>query len=295
MQSKKKKVCRVCGKSEPEVDFEKGRIICRICRNAQRSEKGKKKRAEKRIPKPPKICKDCGKSWPEVKFEKGLRCSKCYYQRHREKTLEYQRQWSKLPEQLKKSAADMREYRAKNSERVRATTRRSYQKNKGKYRRKKRVYEKKKIKEDPIFALRKKVSQAVYQALKKKDRSKGGRSILQFLPYTMQELHEWIEKQFSAPENLTSDGKIWMTWKNWGRYDPKTWIEDDFSTHTWQVDHIIPQARFPYESMDSPLFQECWALKNLRPYSSKLNTTERDRKSTTVQKEKEENGEDQTE
>ncbi len=69
-----------------------------------------------------------------------------------------------------------------------------------------------------------------------------------------------------------------MTWENHGNYNPKTWKDDDQSTWTWHIDHIIPQSKFNYDSMEHPDFQKCWALDNLRPYSAKLNVLEGDRR-----------------
>lgn len=59
-----------------------------------------------------------------------------------------------------------------------------------------------------------------------------------------------------------------------GKYDPKTWDDNDNSTKTWQLDHIIPQADLPYTSMEDENFKKCWALENLRPLSSKQNCFE---------------------
>jgi len=47
--------------------------------------------------------------------------------------------------------------------------------------------------------------------------------------------------------------------------------ENDRTTWTWQLDHIIPQSTFKYTSMEDKKFQNCWALNNLRPYSANLN------------------------
>ena len=62
-----------------------------------------------------------------------------------------------------------------------------------------------------------------------------------------------------------------MNWDNWGVYKANGWNDDDQSTWTWQIDHIIPQSTLPYSSMNDDNFQKCWALNNLRPYSAKLN------------------------
>jgi hypothetical protein len=59
--------------------------------------------------------------------------------------------------------------------------------------------------------------------------------------YTWQTLRTHLEMQFT-PE---------MSWDNWGS--------------VWELDHIIPASSFKYESLDDPLFRECWALSNLRP------------------------------
>jgi len=77
----------------------------------------------------------------------------------------------------------------------------------------------------------------------------------------MQELKNHIEKQF----------KPWMNWNNRGPYKINEWNDNDPTTWTWQIDHIIPQAKLPYTSMDDENFKKCWALENLRPLSAKLN------------------------
>lgn len=65
-----------------------------------------------------------------------------------------------------------------------------------------------------------------------------------------------------------------MNWDNWGSYVVESWDDDDPLTWKWNIDHIIPHCTFEYDSMEHPDFQKCWALSNLRSYSSKLNITE---------------------
>jgi hypothetical protein len=84
----------------------------------------------------------------------------------------------------------------------------------------------------------------------------------------MEELKQHLEKQFEP----------WMNWNNWTNYNPKTWKDEDLTTWTWNIDHIIPQCDLKYTSMDEENFFKCWALENLRPYSAKLNIIEQDRK-----------------
>jgi hypothetical protein len=135
------------------------------------------------------------------------------------------------------------------------------QENKGELQSKKREYKKIKRQNDPAFKLRGLVSNAIFQALKYAGSSKDGSSIFQYLPYSMQELKEHLEKQFEP----------WMTWNNWGVYDPKTWDDNNQATWTWHIDHIVAQTKLPYVSMTDENFQKCWALENLRPLSSKQN------------------------
>jgi hypothetical protein len=116
---------------------------------------------------------------------------------------------------------------------------------------------------DPFYRLRNLVSRSVSRMLKSTLSKKGG-SIKNKLPYSIQELKEHLEAQFES----------WMHWNNQGKYNPKTWIDNDQNTWTWQVDHIIPQSDLPYVSMEDDNFKKCWALDNLRPLSSKMNIIE---------------------
>jgi hypothetical protein len=122
-------------------------------------------------------------------------------------------------------------------------------------------YHKKRRKSDPSFALRNDLSTIVGRALKSNVGSKFGKSIMECLPYGVEELKEHLEKQFES----------WMTWDNHGKYSAQTWDDDDPSTWTWQLDHIIPHSTFIYTSMEDQEFKDCWALSNLRPLSAKKN------------------------
>ena len=114
---------------------------------------------------------------------------------------------------------------------------------------------------DPFYRLRNLVSRSVNRMLKLNCSSKKGGSIKDKLSYSIEELKEHIEKKFEP----------WMTWDNQGKYDPKTWNDNDPTTWTWHLDHIIPQSDLPYSSMEDENFKKCWSLENLRPLSSKIN------------------------
>lgn len=114
---------------------------------------------------------------------------------------------------------------------------------------------------DSIFKLRKRISDGIRIAFKRQGHSKGGISVFDHLNYSIEELKAHIEAKFEP----------WMTWQNHGNYSVKTWDDNDTSTWTWQLDHIIPQASLPFSSMEDENFKKCWALENLRPYSAKQN------------------------
>ncbi len=118
-----------------------------------------------------------------------------------------------------------------------------------------------KRKNDPAFKLRADMSSAISRMLKLNISSKNGNSVLDFLPYSFEQLKEHLEKLFES----------WMTWNNQGKYNSNNWNDIDQTTWTWQLDHIIPQSDLPYLSMTDGNFQKCWALDNLRPLSAKQN------------------------
>lgn len=109
----------------------------------------------------------------------------------------------------------------------------------------------KKEKNNPIRRLRLNVSLSILSHIKNNKGYKNGNSILNYLPYTIEELKAHIESQWLIP------GNEWMNWENHGQASS--------TIKTWQIDHIIPQTALPYDSMEHPNFLKCWSLSNLRP------------------------------
>jgi hypothetical protein len=109
---------------------------------------------------------------------------------------------------------------------------------------------------DPVRKLRHMASRSIRKALKSKKEG----SMIKYLPYTISELKLHLESLWEP----------WMSWNNYGGRpnDPKK---------TWWIDHIIPQSRFPYKSMNDPLFAECWKLSNLRPLEKIANISKGDK------------------
>ena len=137
---------------------------------------------------------------------------------------------------------------------------------------------KEKRKKNVIYNLRINVSNTINKMLKYNSSSKRGRSIKEYLPYTIEELKQHLERLFSHPNNLDMNGNVWMTWGNRGIYNPQTWDDNDPTTWTWQLDHRIAQSKLPYTSMEDENFKKCWALENLHPLSAKINIQDGNRR-----------------
>lgn len=129
------------------------------------------------------------------------------------------------------------------------------------------AYAKDRRKKDFAYKLRNSISNRVGGVIKNNLFFKNKNSILKFLPYSMNELKLYLESKFES----------WMNWNNYGNYNKKTWNDEDQSTWKWNIDHIIPQSKLQYSSMEDENFKKCWALENLRPYSAKQNLIDGDR------------------
>ena len=114
---------------------------------------------------------------------------------------------------------------------------------------------------DINFNLFEKIRSAIKITIRRNKGSKNNKSSIKYLPYTIEELKQYLEGLFEP----------WMNWANWGRYDKKTWNDNDPTTWKWQIDHIIPKSDLPHNNMEHPNFIKCWSLSNLRPYSAKQN------------------------
>ncbi len=131
----------------------------------------------------------------------------------------------------------------------------NYKANKDKVKVNRRLYMRGRRHKDVFLKLHEFVSKRIHSKLKR------GKSTLECLPYTIEELKKHLESKFES----------WMTWDNYGTYRVDIWKDNDRSTWSWQIDHIIPRSRLPYYSLGDDNFTACWALSNLRPLSSKHN------------------------
>jgi hypothetical protein len=212
-----------------------------------------------------KVCSICGKEKPLTLdfFMRGTNqkvpywynfCKECYNKKAKVKNSKYRKKNKEILKVKKK------EYYQNNKNDPEFQETRRQSRHNGKSRR--RENEKLKRKIDPIFRLRDNVRTMIRLMIFNNYGSKSGSSINEYLPFTIQELKKHLENQFEP----------WMTWDNHGKYNVKIWNDNDQSTWTWQIDHIVPQSELPYQSMNDNNFQKCWSLSNLRPLSAKTNS-----------------------
>lgn len=133
--------------------------------------------------------------------------------------------------------------------------------NKPSIRESKNKYKANKRKNNICFRLGEIVGGHIYKALKNSGTAKTGRS-WDKLNYTKDDLKFHIESQFV----------YWMNWNNHGLYCAENWDINDENTWKWQIDHIIPHSKLPYDNLDHINFKICWHLKNLRPLIAIQNT-----------------------
>lgn len=91
---------------------------------------------------------------------------------------------------------------------------------------------------NPAFRLNEAFSSGIRQALKD---NKAGRHWESLVLYNLEQLRKHLENQFTSK----------MNWNNFGSY--------------WEIDHIIPQNLFSFNTEKDKDFQICWSLINLRP------------------------------
>lgn len=166
------------------------------------------------------------KKWKEDNREIVLEKSKKYYLKNRDKILSWQKE---------------------NRERVNIAHRRWVLKNKDQEYKRIQECRKKRLAKDPILKMRMNVSRAIGFCLKAQNETKNSATWTR-LPYTPRQLKDHLESLWEP----------WMTWENYGR--PNSIVKK-----TWNIDHIVPQSKLLYDSMDHPNFLECWKLDNLRP------------------------------
>ncbi len=160
-----------------------------------------------------------------------------------------------------KIAIQQKEYYINNREHLLSKGNNYYWKNKNTVNEKANKRQKARRKLDLCFKLKHYVSCSIRLKLRSLLSKKNGKSCLDFLPYSINELKNHIENHFES----------WMNWDNWGAYNSTSWDDDNPTTWTWQLDHIIPHSTFRYRDIECDEFKRCWKLSNLRPFNAKQN------------------------
>ena len=249
--------------------------VCSKCKIEKHSDLYNKNRSE---------CRQCQKELKQSKKDQISESGKFYYKNNKEKINSNHREYhknnkdkinerkkiyqlsKKISEPLKVKIPKIK--KGVDKERAKLKQRIRYENNKNKILEQSYVYANNRRKIDPVFKLRKNISIYIRKALKNNNSSKRGYSITNFIPYTIQELKDYLESLFEP----------WMNWDNHGKYNSKNWNDNDFRTWTWNIDHIIPQSKLPYTNMEEENFRKCWALENLRPLSAKQNLLDSNRR-----------------
>lgn len=210
-----------------------------------------------------KVCNSCklNKEYSQFRTRKNIHNTKTVYFRNICKICEKVYDKLRKLKSKNKSKLNRKNYYLLNKIKENNNSKIYYNSNKLKINKARGIYHNRKMINDPSYRLRYLVSKSIYKALKKQNLSKNNSSIWKYLNYNKNDLKIHIENLF---EN-------WMNWNNWGRYNAQTWDDNDESTWTWNIDHIIPQSKLPYQNMEDINFKKCWALNNLRPYSAKRN------------------------
>jgi len=186
-----------------------------------------------------------------------------YYNNHKEKISEHNKKFNEKNKEKNRERAS--KYYYENKEKINEGAREKRKNLTDEERKKqaeyKKEWKKQKLINDPIYKLRENVSHLIYMYLTGNSSGKYGKSSINCLPYTIEELKTHIESLFEP----------WMNWNNQGVYRVDLWNDNDPSTWKWQLDHIIPHSSIKYESLDDEKFKKAWALENLRPLSAKQN------------------------
>jgi hypothetical protein len=264
------KTCTKCKVNKLEEDFSPSQLKLQSSRCKECVSIVNKEWRDKN----PEKVKENSRSWYENNTERAKARTSQWKKDNPEKNAANSRNWSKNnPE--KKAAMD-KKYREENLVKVREMEKRWRKENpeKKKASNKKwaeenyeqileyqKQYLMEKYHNDPAHRNRVLASAKINEMLKSQGSSKKGHSFLGYVEWTLEELCSWIANQFEP----------WMNWDNQGRYDSKTWEDNDPGTWKWQLDHIIPHSDLPYDNMEHPNFKKAWALSNLRPLSAKQN------------------------
>lgn len=188
-------------------------------------------------------CKGCGNKRSAKRQQENREKCQCsslkWYRENREKVREQQAKYYQRNKEKRRQK--VKEYYQDNSEHIKERQRKYSSLPETKKMVNKRI--KRRRKEDASFRMRDNVSSMIRRYIRKAGAAKDN-TTWTALPYTPRELREHLESQFED----------WMSWENYGNGEG-----------CWNIDHIAPQSKLLYDSLEHPNFLKCWALDNLRP------------------------------
>lgn len=256
------KVCSKCGVKQPSSNFNRNMSSidglscnCKQCKKVYRQKNrdvlleksrayNKKVAESEKIKVDGRICSQCNTYKPSCEFWKSKHTRDGLYPI----CIECKKKMEQTPERKENRAKCVKEWKENNRDR---------------YRKNINDWDKKERETNPIYKLRRNTMHAIVATLRKNGRGEQfgrlSKAIFDHLPYTVDELKEHLESQFES----------WMTWDNWGKYDP--------NQKTWQIDHILPQSKFPFSNFEEENFKKLWELSNLRPLETIENITKGNR------------------
>lgn len=206
MKGLPKKLCSRCGNKKPLTDFYKHKghsfgvsAVCKSCKRIRQKMYGAEHREEK-------------KNYDKIYRTKCKEKIQAYHDNRKDKRKAYNKIYNAEHKEERKI------YSAKNKEKTNGIQR-------------------KRLKEDPMFRLKRYTSAAIWASLQTGKNSRRWESLV---GYSINDLKKHIEKQFV-------DG---MTWNNYGE---------------WHIDHKIPISVFNFTKPEHEDFKKCWDLNNLQP------------------------------
>jgi hypothetical protein len=183
-------------------------------------------------------CKQCVKEYDTIYKKQNKEKLQQYYIDNKEKINEQSKEYySSNKEKLLKKHTQY----GKDNPEVRRKATAKYLKNNSEYY---KTYRKERYHNDPQFKLRITLGVRLNKALKTHNKST---SVLNLIGCSINELKEYIEKQFNNGIN----------WENHGIY--------------WEVDHILPCDSFDLTNIEQQ--KQCFHYTNLQPLTKKHNRT----------------------
>ena len=190
------KVCNKCNTEKDVTEFEKWRKVCKTCKKEYQKDWKKNNK---------KLIKESQKKWYQNNKEVRNKQSKEYYEKNKETINKQSKEYyEKNKETINKRHRD---YKKNNRERLNKLN--------SEYNRVRRL-------SDPLFKLRLRIGNSIYNSLKKKGFTKNSRSF-EILGCSYEEFKKHIESQWED----------WMNWDNHGLYNGE-------EKCGWDLDHIIP-------------------------------------------------------